>query len=279
MINPEYQRDIDYTYLVIPFISTMESEHSLQMLLSNRITGLLPLSKKAVNGEEKLYYNITSRQSVDKVFENEEYGYHDVKKLMVNIYLVLQKMKEYLMNENGIVLNPEFVFYQPEEQSYEFVFLPETTNSFREQFHFLTEYLLGRIDYEDDRVVEFVQYLYRESKNENFSLKLALDYLSKESPSIEEAVSAVNDVAGISEELKDISEACNSDTKENHKWLNALIPISLIGSILVFLYVMFCAATVNVYEYILFTFLLSVLGICLWEKRMYAGSMGILGDD
>lgn len=183
------------------------------------------------------------------------------------------------MNENGIVLNPEFVFYQPEEQNYEFIFLPETTNSFREQFHFLTEYLLGRIDYEDDRVVEFVQYLYRESKNENFSLKLALDYLSKESPSIEEAVSEVNDVADISEELKDIREACNSDTKENHKWLNALIPISLIGSILVFLYVMFCAATVNVYEYILFTFLLSVFGICLWEKRMYAGSMGILGDD
>ena len=37
--------------------------------------------------------------------------------------------------------------------------------------------------------------------------------------------------------------------------------------------------TVNVYEYILFTFLMSVFGICLWEKRMYAGSAGILGDD
>ena len=65
-MNEEYIRDMNKNYMILPADGCRD--YQLRMFIENRIPGLLKGEIREINGEEKIYYNISSRQPLSRVF-------------------------------------------------------------------------------------------------------------------------------------------------------------------------------------------------------------------
>ena len=85
-MNPSYRRDQDHNYMILnaPMPVTGE-EFPVRMLVLNRIPGLLPCKMRKMDGEAGFYYEITSLQSVGRIFETCKMRQEDIERLMTGI--------------------------------------------------------------------------------------------------------------------------------------------------------------------------------------------------
>lgn len=171
----EYKRDINHIYLVLPdrARAQMETEKDFQflMLQNNEIAGLLPVSRQLINGIGSYQYDVSARQSIRKYYELQEIGYREIVNLILSLHITLQGMKEYLLEEDSLVLEPDYIFYSRETEEVGFLFYPLQHEPFQKSMHGLSEFLLSRADHNDARAVEIVYQLFKDTRNENFTMK------------------------------------------------------------------------------------------------------------
>ena len=218
MITPEYKRDVNNYYLVLQALD-MQNIYDHEMLQHNAVYGLVPLSVQTKNGLTSFYYNIGNRQSVDKAFEVKDMDYRDVKNILVSISLLLNRIKEYLLNENSIVLQPDLIYTDLSKINFHYIYYPGANLVFLEEFKKLTEFFLSKVNYKDDRAVELVYSIFKEARNENFTFKIVMDHFREEdiyeTDRHEDVVK--EDSASFGEELfyeEDILQDSNNQTEE-----------------------------------------------------------------
>ena len=73
-MNTEYKRENHKSYLVVKNQEEDKENYDLKMLCSNPIKGLLPISFHVFNGEEELYYDISTKQPLSILYEKREMG-------------------------------------------------------------------------------------------------------------------------------------------------------------------------------------------------------------
>ena len=66
-----YKRELNHSYMVLPCQDKdMAERYDYRIMQHNRIGGLLPCSLRYLDGEELLYYDITSRQPLARLYES-----------------------------------------------------------------------------------------------------------------------------------------------------------------------------------------------------------------
>ena len=78
--NKSYERSMNHNYMILSkcnFFDTAvsNSDFRTRMLLENNIKGLLPVSFRQINGEDRYYYEINSLQAFDRLYDNKEMRY------------------------------------------------------------------------------------------------------------------------------------------------------------------------------------------------------------
>ena len=81
----EYKRDLKSNYMLISFDNKSEEkpdtdEYEFKMLENNYISGLMKFRLSKEDEKDVLYYDITSRQALSKIFEHKQIGLEDIKK-------------------------------------------------------------------------------------------------------------------------------------------------------------------------------------------------------
>ena len=74
------------------------------MLLENNIKGLLPVSLRQINGEDRYYYEINSLQAFDRLYDNKEMRYDQLKVLLCGCADMFERLEEYLLDGNQIII-------------------------------------------------------------------------------------------------------------------------------------------------------------------------------
>ena len=64
----KYYKDFRNNYLILKSQETKENTYQCKMITENRISGFLPCKERHINGEKLLYYDISSKQSLQKLF-------------------------------------------------------------------------------------------------------------------------------------------------------------------------------------------------------------------
>ena len=68
-----YKRELNHSYMVLPCQDKdMAERYDYRIMQHNRIGGLLPCSLRYLDGEELLYYDITSRQPLARLYERRQ---------------------------------------------------------------------------------------------------------------------------------------------------------------------------------------------------------------
>ncbi len=155
MLQTEFIRSMHCNYERI-LLDKQPEEKKYQYCILGRggIKGLLSCSLRYLNGLAYLYYDITSKQSITQLYGKRCITRAWLKDFMWSLEQIQTELERFLLDERNILWYPEQIFQDLENNIFSFLYIPYYSgeNSF---MRFL-EYLVERIDYEDEVLVECV---------------------------------------------------------------------------------------------------------------------------
>lgn len=165
-----YIRKINASYLQIAEVEREIDNCAEQMQLRNQIYGLLPMNVVEVDEKRIYQYNITGRQALDVLLEHKLIDENILVSLLAAISGVAERLENYLLIQNGLLLTPEYIFRDYETGEFWFCYYPGKLPENEYTFQRFTEYLLTKIDHKEERVVRLAYQIYEEALKEGYSL-------------------------------------------------------------------------------------------------------------
>lgn len=166
-----YRREMKRNYLVVEPESKKEAGYEERMLAGNHIQGLLDMRIKYREGQPLYYYDITSRQPLNRLLETRFITGDEICMILAQIHSALAAMEGFLLKEDGILLEPEYIYMEPELFQARLCLIPEAEGNFQERLSRFLQYILKRINHKDRECVVLAYGLYQESLKENFSME------------------------------------------------------------------------------------------------------------
>lgn len=180
-MQPEFKRDLNNNYMILSDETLNNSDdYRVRMLISNKIPFLLKCNVRKFDQATKYYYEITSKHPISRIFEKKKIKKEELNILITSFLKVLESSFEYLLNPNDFILEPEYIYMNIETNQIYFCYMPGFEKDISLSFHTLTSYILERIDHEDKYTVATAYELYRQTMNDNYSLRNILSSITKE---------------------------------------------------------------------------------------------------
>ena len=111
MMNEQYKRENHKSYLVLRLEDlSKEADYGMKMLCENPLDNFLPMSVHVFNGEKELYYDISSKQSFQILYEKKMLFKEVLEKLFSDLQRALKQLDEYLLEPECVVLEPSYIY-------------------------------------------------------------------------------------------------------------------------------------------------------------------------
>ncbi len=165
-----YQRGIRHNYMIIDPEELVWEGYESRMLSANSIEGLLHFQIRQQEEGVQLLYEITSRQPLSRLLEGRKIQAKEIHSLVSGVLKVLERMEGYLLGENHILLEPEYLYVEPESLQVWLCLVPGLEQDFPEKFGKFLEYLLECVDHGDKESVILAYGLYQETRKENYGM-------------------------------------------------------------------------------------------------------------
>lgn len=169
-MNVYYRREMRHNYLVVELGSSEAAGYEIHMLGQNLIRGLLKFHISCPEGRVCFYYEITSRQPLNRMLESRSLGTLDLRRLILGIAGVLEQLEVFLLPEEQLLLEPEYIYVDPDGRLVFLCLVPGSRQDFPAAVGNLLQYLLGYVDHQDKECVVLAYSLYQESQKENFGI-------------------------------------------------------------------------------------------------------------
>ena len=169
-MNISYQREMKRNYLIVEAEEQEEIPFEQKMLEQNQIDGLLHFQVRKKDMETRFFYEITSKQPLFRLLEGQAVRAGQIRALVFGIAHALDHMEPYLLNENSVLLTPEYLYVEPESLKVWLCLIPGLERDFPEDYSRLLEYLLGKVDHKDKETVVLAYGLYQETRKENYGM-------------------------------------------------------------------------------------------------------------
>ena len=106
----DYIRESGVCYLRIISDNDHLIRNRMRMITLNRMEGMANVTCRNVNNREQYLYNISSTIPLTQCFEKTEMKKEDVLRLAEGIKKGVHTLERYLLDVNGLILNPEYIF-------------------------------------------------------------------------------------------------------------------------------------------------------------------------
>lgn len=219
MLDVKYYKDYRHNYLIIKDNGSLsQNVYQQRMITENKIKGLLPTSEKHVNGELFLYYEITSKQSLQSSFDGKDININHLKKIFIQLKVVNDTLQKYLLDGSCLVLSPQYIFQNVETEELFFLYYPDPEVGTLTE---LMDFLIARVDDEDMEAVEAVYKIADLVHREQFVLDEILKWFEDEQ---EEKVIAEKPDIYIENEFESINEENSSSKPCDDKRVIKILP-------------------------------------------------------
>lgn len=178
-MKSEYIRSMQSSFLQLELDVGLNRTEE-EMLSNNQIDGILSIGWQREDGKYLLRYDITGKQALDVLLENQTADETLIFKLLSGICLVLKQLDKYLLSQNGLLLNPEMIFWDYKTEIIYFCYYPKEENQLQEQFLHFMEYLLTKTDHKNLTAVELAYGVYEELMKPSYSLSQIQERIQRE---------------------------------------------------------------------------------------------------
>nr|WP_314463997.1 DUF6382 domain-containing protein [uncultured Clostridium sp.] len=206
-MNVTYRREMKHNYLIIEQDKSGTEGYEIDMLKENQINGLLKFHLKQIDTHRYFYYEITSKQPLDRILEFHSLNKEELKGLIAGIAQILNRLPVYLLKEDQILLQPEFIYLEPEHFLVSLCLVPGRDRKFSEEMTELLRYLLGKVNHQDKECVVMAYALYQESLKDNYSIDTLTELVGSHNTRLE---------AGLEREVRnsqDLTEAGEAQSR------------------------------------------------------------------
>ena len=218
-----YRREMKQNYLIMEPEEAGHDSYEIHMMEANRIEGLLKFHVKQVDNRKFYYYEITSKQPLNRILEYHSLGRDELKKLIEDIGRTLGRLEAFLLKEKQILLEPEYIYVEPEQFRVSLCLVPGRQVGFPEEMTGLLRYLLGKVNHQDKECVVMAYGLYQESLKENYGMEDLLDIAGKSRSSEkgrdERILQPERDNKPEENQSSHISYSLNEEVKERNRFL------------------------------------------------------------
>lgn len=175
-----YRREMKHNYLIVDPEELIWRNYECKMLAGNTIRGILQFQLRQIDDEVRFYYEITSRQPLSRMLENHLLREPEIRQIILEISRILDRMEQYLLRENSVLLEPEYIYVEPENFEIWLCLVPGMERDFPCDYGKLLEYLLGKVDHQDRESVILAYGLYQETRKENYGMEDILKLICAE---------------------------------------------------------------------------------------------------
>lgn len=173
-----FKREMKHNYIIIKAEKICLDNYEIQMLHSNPMKGILRFRTKITDEGLFFYYEITSRQPLSRLLESRYIKEWEIRQMLLQIAQSLEDMERHLLPEERILLEPEYIYIEPDHFNLGLCLVPGKNGGFPEDMSRLLQYMLKKVDHQDQRSVVLAYGLYQESLKENYGISDLLDQLS-----------------------------------------------------------------------------------------------------
>lgn len=175
-----YRRELRHNYLIIDPEELVWRNFECRMLAGNAIDGVLHFELRQMDDEIRFYYEITSRQPLSRLLDGQMIRAEELRRLVLGISAILDRTEQYLLREGCILLEPDYMYVEPETFRVWLCLVPGLERDFPEDYGKLLKYLLGKVDHQDKESVVLAYGLYQETRKENYGMEDILRHLRPE---------------------------------------------------------------------------------------------------
>jgi hypothetical protein len=193
MPDISYERSMNHNYMILSKCEFFGkdgdkiNDFRTRMLLENNIPGLLPVTHRLVNGESRYYYEINSLQSFDRLYDKNEIGYDELKKILIGCVNIFERLEEYLLDGTQIIIQPEMIYINVDKMEPYFVCYPDYEGDVRISFMEFVDGLLTKVNHTDEQAVMLGYQVYRYTRTPNYVISEILNIVGNISTRNEKA--------------------------------------------------------------------------------------------
>ncbi len=122
----KYFKDYKHNYMILQCgQEAVARSYQYKILTSDKIREILRCSVRHINGITYYYYDISSRTTLRNLFHSVKMSYEQVKDLLWQLHGICDKLAGFFMEESGLVLLPEHIYYDFSTQRYIGLYYPD----------------------------------------------------------------------------------------------------------------------------------------------------------
>lgn len=175
-----YKREMKRNYLVVEPEPGTQPGYEARMLANNSIDGLLRFHIKYMDERQSYYYDITSMQPLSRLLQNRFIDRGEICQLLIELHVALVRMEEYLLSEDGLLLDPDYIYVKTEGFQTGLCLVPGHSGHFPEALTHLLQYLMKKVDHKDKESVVLAYGMYQESLKENYGIEDLMKLVQRE---------------------------------------------------------------------------------------------------
>lgn len=164
----EFLRELKDSYLQISGME-YEKDFQMKMLENNEAEGFLKLYIREINGEVKMLYRISVMISMEDLYDKKEISFRDMEELIKAFRMVFASTEKYLLDYNGIMLEPSTIFWESGKGGFKFAYYSGKESLFWEDMKRLFEYIIRHIDHKDSKAVTAAYGIYKRICEDNIN--------------------------------------------------------------------------------------------------------------
>lgn len=213
-----YERDITASYMKIPIIG--QEGIDVRILLHHGCKGLVSVERCYINGQSQFWYDISGKQALDSMTKIQALEYSLFELILLRICEQIELLEWNLLDVNGLLLDPEFIFISNKGKEVLFTFYPQEEVSVFQEIRRLVEYLLAKLDHSEHEFIERAYEIYEIVLQEEYQLQEIKETLLRKRRTMreKEIISEELDCQRIAEnEIFYRSTLKDMDNKENPK--------------------------------------------------------------
>ncbi len=166
-MKTEYVRELRNSYMQITGTGS-EVDYQMRMIESNEPEGFLRLSFREVNAEVRYLYCISSMISMEDSFIKHEMNWPELENLLKSFTRMFSSIEKYLIDYNGIVLEPGMVFCDTMGQ-WNFAYYSDKETTFEDDMKKFFEFVIQHVNHKDTRAVTVAYGIYKRVCEENIN--------------------------------------------------------------------------------------------------------------
>ncbi len=188
-MEAKYFKDYKHNYMILQCgQEAAVRSYQYKILTSDKIKEILRCSVRHINGITYYYYDISSRTTLKSLYQSNRMSYEQVKDLLCQLHGICDRLAGFFLEETGLVLLPEHIYYDFSSQKYIGLYYPDHRPEGKAVYEPLMSFLLEHIDTQDRKLAENMYRICELAGEEHFLLEDALLILEEREEVSQESV-------------------------------------------------------------------------------------------